>query len=108
MSTIIGTRQVKVGEIVYRGYSPQNPGKIIAIVGNDLPYYICKVRWMHPAPKLVKEPYPHYPRKGDDNAVFEKETIEHTMHLNSFQALIDDHKKKWTKHQQMLTKAKKL
>jgi len=82
---------VCVGEYVYRPYEPQNIGRITKLASNETVrgYAMFEVRWMRPQ------------KDGSSVGVYGGH------HLNSLQALIDDHKKKARTHTKALEEAKK-
>lgn len=81
--------------IVYEPYTPQRVGKIIGIKSStgkfDAYKTFVKVRWL----KQTKK----YP---------DKETTVRLAHLNFYKDLIDDHHRKYLKHQKILKEAQKI
>lgn len=79
-------RACLVGRFVYMAFVPQNPGKIV----EDMGYPDGLQRWRSVKVKFLK---------GEEKVV-------HLNDLNDFQHLVDDGRKKITKHEANLEKLK--
>lgn len=81
-------REPKVGDLVYRAYNIQTPGKIVAVIGPLLPhkyFTVVDVKWLDGSVERT------------DNCA-----------LNDYNHAIEDHRKKYEKFEKIAVKLRSI
>jgi hypothetical protein len=89
-----GTKPVPIGTIVYKPYQPAKVGKVV----EDLGHFI------RPSDKVVLESIRVVKvlwKDGTESKVL-------SLHLNNFETLVEDHKRKYEKFSKILETVRKL